>query len=87
MSDHSSTFLLVTILVLLTIVLIVAMRYFFVVHMAKLTTTVDGDWKVVVNSIKESQNSTAVSLATLQADTAEIKSRLAAIEKILRDVD
>ncbi len=69
MPDHSSTFLLITILALIAIVLIAGMKYFAAGRTSKLQSAQDGEFR------------------TLSADLAEIKSRLAAIEKILKEVE
>ena len=68
MPDHSSAFLLITILALITLLLIAGMKYLSAGRAARLQAD-SGD------------------LRTLGADLAEIKSRLAAIEKILKEVE
>ena len=68
MPDHSSAFLLITILALITLLLIAGMKYLSTGRTARLQSD-SGD------------------LRTLGADLAEIKSRLAAIEKILKEVE
>ncbi len=62
MADHSSAFLLITILALVTIMLVFGMKYFSAARVARLQASHDGD-------------------------LAEIKQRLAAIEKILKEVE
>jgi hypothetical protein len=66
MADHSSAFLLVTILAFITIILIFGMKYFSAGRTARLQAAHDGD---------------------LTADLADIKRRLATIEKILKEVE
>ena len=61
MPDHSSAFLLITILALITILLIAGMKYLSAGRVARLQDS--------------------------SSDLAEIKSRLAAIEKILKEVE
>ena len=66
MADHSSVFLLITILAFVTILLIAGMKYFSAGRVARLQ---------------------AASAGNLAADLAEIRTRLAAIEKVLKDVE
>jgi hypothetical protein len=66
MADHSATFLLITILTLITIILIFGMKYFSAGRVARLQAARDGN---------------------LAADLADVKQRLAAIEKILKEVE
>jgi hypothetical protein len=62
MAEHAHPFLLVTILVLVTILLVFGMKYF-------------------------SAARRAASIAAVQADFSEMKVRLTAIEKLLREVE
>jgi hypothetical protein len=62
MAEHAHPFLLVTILVLATILLVFGMKYF------------SAAWR-------------EASTAAVQADFSEMKVRLTAIEKLLREVE
>jgi|HubBroStandDraft_4_1064222.scaffolds.fasta_scaffold1975058_1 hypothetical protein len=62
MAEHAHPFLLVTILVLATILLVFGMKYF-------------------------SAARRGASIAAVQADFSEMKVRLTAIEKLLREVE
>jgi Tfp pilus assembly protein PilO len=80
-------FLLVTILVLVTILLIFAMRYFAAARRAHLRAASDDAYRELAQKAVSVQTASAAALAGLQADLAEIKTRLAAVEKILREVE
>lgn len=77
MSDH--IFLLTISLVLLTILLAFGMRAYSAVQQAKYRSTGSADAALAAD--------TARSLASIDASLADVRSRLAAIERVLAQVD
>jgi hypothetical protein len=86
MADHASTFLLVTILVLITVVLLFGMKYFSASRQALFRVVGDDSLRQLAEKSALAQAESAASLAVVQSDVAEVKTRLAAIEKLLREV-
>ena len=66
MADHSGSFVMITLLTLLTFVLIAGMRYLTLAWQAKVQAAAD---------------------TGVKSDLADIRLRLAAIEKVLREVE
>jgi hypothetical protein len=87
MADHASTFLLVTILVLITVVLLFGMKYFSASRQAMFRVAGDDSLRQLAEKSALAQAESAASLAVVQSDVAEVKTRLAAIEKLLREVE
>ena len=87
MADHASTFLLVTILVLITVVLLFGMKYFSASRQAMFRAAGDNSLRQLAEKSALAQAESAASLAVVQSDVAEVKTRLAAIEKLLREVE
>ena len=86
MAQHASTFLLVTILALITVLLVFAMKYFSAGRQARLRLDGENAYRALSEAAVAAQSAGAASLAALQADLAETKARLAAIETMLREV-
>lgn len=86
MADQPNSFLLVTVLVLLAILLVFAMKYLSSTRQARMRFTNEGDYRELAEKAAAAQSATAASLAAVQADLAEVKTKLAAIDKVLREV-
>jgi Tfp pilus assembly protein PilO len=86
MADHSVVFSVLTALVLLTIVLVFGMKYFSAARQTKALVDNQDAYRKLCESVTIAQSSGAASLSALQSDAAEMKSRLASIEKMLREV-
>jgi hypothetical protein len=86
MADPGNTFLLVTIMALATVLTIFAMRFLAQSRQAKGRTEGEAAWRDLADKSASAQIACAASLAAVEADTAELKSRLAGIEKMLREV-
>jgi hypothetical protein len=80
MAAHAHTFLLLTILALVTILLIFGMKYFPAGRQARA-------YRELAEKGVAVQSASAASLAAVHADFAEVKLKLAAIEKVLREVE
>lgn len=86
MTDHFVVFPAVTALVLLTIVLVFGMKYFSATREAKALVDNQDAYRKLAESATIAQSTSAALLSALQSDAAEMKSRLASIEKMLREV-
>ncbi len=73
MVPHAHPFLLLSILVLLTVLIIFGMKYVAAGRAARIRDDVERDL--------------TIGLASVKADLADMKGRLAAIEKILKEVE
>jgi signal transduction histidine kinase len=80
MAAHANTFLLVTILVLVTILLVFGMKYFSAARAVHARANGEEAYRELAEKAVASQ-------AAVQADFSEMKIRLAAIEKLLREVE
>jgi Tfp pilus assembly protein PilO len=87
MAEHANTFLLVTILVLVTILLVFGMKYFSAARRGNADAARQDGYRELAEKAVSLQSANAASLAAAQADFSEMKSRLTAIEKLLREVE
>jgi biopolymer transport protein ExbD len=85
MFEHGP-FLLVTILVLVTILLIFAMKYFSTARQVRLGIAGANDYRELAQKAVQLHSDSATFMANTQSDLSEIKNRLAAVEKLLKDV-
>jgi hypothetical protein len=70
-----------------TILLIFAMRYFSAVQQAKARLANDDAYRQLAARAADAQAETAVALSSIDATLADLKSRLASLEKILKEVE
>jgi uncharacterized membrane protein affecting hemolysin expression len=87
MADHAHVFLVITILVLITFVLLFGMKYFSAARQAMFHAAGDDALRELAQKSALAQAASAASLATVQSDVAEVKAKLATIEKLLREVE
>jgi preprotein translocase subunit YajC len=87
MAEHAHTFLLVTILSLVTILLIFGMKYFSAARQARIRAGSEDAFRESIEKSALVQTASAASLAALQADFVEMKGKLTSIEKVLREVE
>ena len=85
MSEH--LFLLTICLVLGTILLVFGMRYFSAVQQAKARLANDDAYRQIAQKAVTGQSETATALSSIQAALADVRARLTAIEKILKEVE
>jgi uncharacterized membrane protein len=76
MAEHAHTFLLVTILALVTILLVFGMKYFSAARRDRAGVTREDAYREL-----------AEKAVSVQSDVSEMKLRLTAIEKLLREVE
>jgi Tfp pilus assembly protein PilO len=83
----SAPIYLITLGVLVATVLIVfGMRYFAGVQQARARLANDDAYRKTAETAAVAESASAASLASIEASVTEIKTRLAAVEKILKDV-
>jgi hypothetical protein len=85
MSDH--LYLLTITLPLATLLLIFGMRYFSATQQAKTRLATDEAYRQVAQKAVTTQSETAMSLASIQAALEDVRTHLAAVEKILKQVE
>jgi len=76
MAEHAHTFLLVTILALVTILLVFGMKYFSAARRDRAGVTREDAYREL-----------AEKAVSVQSDVSEMRLRLTAIEKLLREVE
>jgi hypothetical protein len=84
---HEHVYLLTIGLPLLTILLVFGMRYYAAVQQAKARLANDDAYRAIAEKAASAQADTANALAAMNATLADLKSRLAAVEKILKEVE
>lgn len=86
MTGRESYFLLVTILVLVTILLIFAMKYFSSARRSRAQTVGEAAYRDLAEKTLKAQEDMAATLVSLRASVTQIEGRLAGVEKVLKDV-
>lgn len=87
MADRAPIFLLVTILVLLTILLIFAMKYFSAARQARLQGAGNDAYRELAERAVAAQEKSAAALSALNEGVAALNARLAHVEKVLKEVE
>lgn len=85
MAEH--VYLLTICLPLAAIVLIFGMRYFSAVQQARARRDSDEAYRAVAEKAATAGTETAAALAAIGEAVADMRTRLAAVEKILKDVE
>jgi len=84
----SETIYLLTIcLPLATILIVFGMRYWAAMQQAKLRLSNEDAYRQLADKAVGAQAETAAALAAVNATLAEMKTRLAAVEKMLKEVE
>jgi signal transduction histidine kinase len=87
MADKASVFLLVTILVLVTIILVFAMKYFATARQASLRIASEDGYRALADRTVKAQEAGAELLRAINNGLAQIEARLANVEKVLKEVE
>jgi hypothetical protein len=87
MADKASVFLLVTILVLVTIILVFAMKYFAALRQASQRIASDDGYRALADKAVRAQETSAELLGAINSALARIEIRLANVEKVLKEVE
>lgn len=85
MSEH--LFLLTICLILATILLVFGMRYVAAVQQAKARLANDDAYRQTAEKAAAAQSETATALASIQAALVDTRTRLSAIERVLKEVE
>lgn len=85
MDEH--VYLLTIGLPLLAIVVVAAMRHFSAIQQAKLRFSHEEAYRAIAEKAVAAHTEAAASLASMDASLSELKSRVTAIEKILKEVE
>ena len=87
MADKASVFLLVTVLVLVTIILVFAMKYFAAARQARLRLASEDGYRTLAERTVKAQEAGAERLGAINAGLVDIERRLASVEKVLKEVE
>ena len=87
MAEHADTFFLLSVLTLGTVLSVFGMKYFSVARRARLRAAGDGAYRELAEKTVAVQSASAASLAGLEADVSDMKARLAAVERVLKEVE
>ncbi len=85
MAEH--LYLLTITLPLATILLVFGMRYFSAVQQARARLANDDAYRQIAEKAANAQSETATALTAIQAALADVRARLTAVEKVLKDVE
>ena len=80
-------YLLTLMLPLATILIVFAMRYYANIQEAKARLANDGVYRQLAESASAAQSQIATSLAAMEADLSDVRTRMAAVETILKAVE
>lgn len=80
-------FLTTICLVFGTILFIFGMKYFSAIQQAKVRRASDEAYRDIATRAVSAQDETLAALAAVNANLADVKTRLATVEKILREVE
>ncbi len=83
----TTLYLLTLMLPLATILIVFGMRYFAITQQARARLANDEAYRQIAERAVAVQSETATTLSTFQSTLADIRSRLAAVEKILKEVE
>ena len=86
MAGQAHNFLVPTVLVLATVLLVFGMKYMSAGRQARSHLAGENSYRSLAENAAVSQSATAASLAATQAELSDVKARLASIEKMLREV-
>lgn len=86
MTGSASNFLLITILVLMTIVVVFDMKYVSPARQTRSRTASEDAYRELARKSAQAQSASAAALAMLQADVTELKTRLVSVETVLKEV-
>jgi signal transduction histidine kinase len=86
MTGRESYFLLVTILVLVTVLLIFAMKYVSSARRVRAQSADEAAYRDLAERTLKAQEDLAAALASIRGSVTQIEGRLASVEKVLKDV-
>jgi hypothetical protein len=80
-------YLLTLVLPLATILIVFAVRYYAVVQQARARLANDDAYRQLAESASAAQSQIATSLAAIEASLSDVRTRMAAVETILKAVE
>ena len=80
-------YLLTLVLPLATILIVFAMRYYAAVQQARARLANDDAYRQLVESASSAQSQIAASLAAMETNLTDVRTRMAAVETILKAVE
>jgi hypothetical protein len=80
-------YLLTLVLPLATILIVFGMRYYATVQQARARLANDDAYRQLAQSASAAQSQIATSLAAMEASLADVRTRMAAVETILKAVE
>jgi hypothetical protein len=80
-------YLLTLVLPLATILIVFTMRYYAIVQQAKARLANDDAYRQLAESASAAQSQIATSLAAMEASLSDLRTRMAAVETILKAVE
>ncbi len=80
-------YLLTLVLPLATILIVFGMRYYAIVQQAKARLANDDAYRQLAESASAAQSQIATSLAAMEANLSDVRTRMAAVETILKAVE
>ncbi len=86
MVEHGNSFFLVTLMVLATVLLIFAMKYVFKAQGARTERDRENLYRDLATRAAAAEGACASAVDGIQSELKDIRVRLGAIEKLLRDV-
>lgn len=79
-------YLLTLCLPLATVLIVFGMRYFSAVQQAKARLANDDAYRRIAETATAAQTATAATLSSIEGSLVDVRTRLASVEKILKDV-
>jgi Tfp pilus assembly protein PilO len=79
-------YLLTLCLPLGTVLIVFGMRYFSAIQQARARLANDDAYRRIAESAAAAQTQTVAALSSIEASLADVRTRVASVEKILRDV-
>jgi len=80
-------YLLTLVLPLATVLIVFAMRYYAAVQQARARLANDDAYRQLAQSASAAQSQIATSLAAMEASLSDVRTRMAAVETILKAVE
>lgn len=80
-------YLLTLVLPLVTILIVFAMRYYATVQQARARLANDDAYRQLAESASAAQSQIATSLTAMEANLSDVRTRMAAVENILKAVE
>ncbi|MEO7026924.1 MAG: hypothetical protein ABI056_05145 [Caulobacteraceae bacterium] len=80
-------YLLTLVLPLVTILIVFGMRYYAAVQQAKARLANDDAYRQLAENVSAAESRIATSLAAMEANLSDVRTRMAAVETILKAVE